>query len=239
MTNFKMRDHRSGRLLLVVAVSALAVAGCKHAEPGTRIAGWTLVDAAQRHPILVSEEPTVLPISVARGSGGLSPRQRAMILDYYASFRASGASGRIVMQAPSGSPNELAALHATHEIQALLVSEGAAESDIAVEAYHDESDPQPPIQLSYTHFVAEAPECGSWPTNLAREPGNLPYPNLGCATQRNFAAQIANASDLLHPRGMSARSSERRDVVWNKYIKGERTSAIKNSEDKIRIKSSN
>ena len=236
MTNFKLRDLRGGRLLLVAAVSALAVAGCKHAEPGTRIAGWTLIDPAQRHPILVSQEPTVLPVRVNRGSAGLSPRQRALVLDHYASFRASGADGRIVVQAPSGSQNELAALHATHEIRALLISEGASESQIAVEAYHDEYDPQPPIQLSYTRYVAEAPDCGQWPTNLAREPGNLPYPNLGCATQRNFAAQIANPSDLLYPRGMTDRSSERRDVIWNKYIKGDLTAAKKSNEDKIRVK---
>ena len=140
------------------------------------------------------------------------------------------------MQAPSGSQNELAALHATHEIRALLISEGASESQIAVEAYHDEYDSQPPIQLSYTRYVAEAPDCGQWPTNLAREPGNLPYPNLGCATQRNFAAQIANPSDLLYPRGMTDRSSERRDVIWNKYIKGDLTAAKKSNEDKIRVK---
>jgi pilus assembly protein CpaD len=54
---------------------------------------------------------------------------------------------------------------------------------------------------------------------------NLPYPNFGCATQRNFGAQVANPADLLGPRSETARSSERRDQVWSKYVKGAATGA--------------
>jgi len=241
MKNFKTRDLRSGCFILAAMISAFALGGCMHgSEPGTRVAGWTLIDASQRHPILVSQEPSVLPLRVARGSSGLSPRQRAQILNFYAHFRTQDSGGsRIIISAPSGSPNEVAAMHAVQEVRALLQSEGAADSDINVEAYHTEGEPQPPIRLSYMSYVAEAPDCGVWPTNLASEPANLPYPNLGCATQRNFAAQIANASDLLEPRGMTPRSSERRDVIWNKYIKGETTGSKKTDEEKVKVKGNN
>lgn len=241
MSKSNTRDFPRGRILLVAALSAVAVTGCKHMEdPGTRVAGWTLIDPAQRHPILVSQEPTDLPIRVARGTSGLSPRQRAQIVDFYARYRAAGADGgRIMLRVPSGSPNEVAAMEVSQDVQAILAAEGASRSDIQIEAYHSEGEPQPPIQLSYMRYVAEAPQCGDWSTNLAREPANLPYPNLGCATQHNFAAQIANASDLVHPRGMDGRSSERRDVVWNKYIKGETTGAKKTKDEQIKVKKSN
>lgn len=241
MKNFKTRDLRSGCLVLAATISALALGGCMHgSEPGTRVAGWTLIDPAQRHPILVSQQPSVLPLQVARGTSGLSPRQRAEIVNFYAHFRAqSGGNGRVIVHAPSGSPNEVAAMHVVQEVRALLHSEGASEADINVEAYHSESDPQPPIRLSYMKYVAEAPDCGVWTSNLASEPANLPYPNLGCATQRNFAAQIANASDLIQPRGMTSRSSERRDTIWNKYIKGDPTGSKKTDEEKVKVKSSN
>lgn len=240
MKTVQTKDLRSGLLILAATVSALALAGCKHTEPGTRVAGWTLIDPSQRHPILVSEEPTVLPLRVARGSSGLSHRQRAQVLDFYARFRAqSSGSGRIVVNAPSGSPNEVAAMHAVQEIRAILQGEGAGESDIIIEAYHTEGEPQPPVRLSFLKYVAEAPDCGVWPTNLASEPANLPYPNLGCATQRNFAAQIANPADLIEPRGMTSRSSERRDVIWNKYVKGEPTGSKKTDEEKVKVKGNN
>lgn len=52
---------------------------------------------------------------------------------------------------------------------------------------------------------------------------NVPYPNLGCANQRNLAVMVANPADLLGPRTETARSSERRDQVWGKYVKGAAT----------------
>lgn len=240
MTILNKGKLRTGCVIAAAAFSALALAGCKHTEPGTRIAGWTLIDPAQRHPILVSEQPTVLPIRIARGSYGLTPRQRAEILDFYAHFRAQDSgSSRIIIQVPSGSSNEVAAMQAVHEVRSLLLHEGAPEANILVEAYYAEGEHRPPIRLSYTRYIAEAPECGIWPTNLATEPANLPYPNLGCATQRNFAAQIANASDLIQPRSMTPRSSERRDVIWNKYIKGDTTGSKKNDEEKVKVSDSN
>jgi pilus assembly protein CpaD len=81
--------------------------------------------------------------------------------------------------------------------------------------------------------VAQPPECGNWPTNLAYEPENLPYPNFGCATQRNFGAQIANPADLLGPRSETARSSERRDQMWSKYIRGEPTGTRRTKDDDV------
>ena len=67
------------------------------------------------------------------------------------------------------------------------------------------------------------------------DPQNLPYPNLGCATQSNLAAVVANPRDLLEPRASTPRSSERRDVVWDKYIKGEPTGAEKAEEEKTTV----
>ena len=63
-----------------------------------------------------------------------------------------------------------------------------------------------PIRLSFEHIVAHvASKCGEWPTDLASgssEEGwqNRPYYNLGCATQSNLAAQVADPVDLARPR---------------------------------------
>ncbi|MGH6866825.1 MAG: CpaD family pilus assembly lipoprotein [Methyloceanibacter sp.] len=37
--------------------------------------------------------------------------------------------------------------------------------------------------------------------NLARDPQNMPWPNMGCATQRSLAAVVADPQGLLGPRG--------------------------------------
>lgn len=217
-----------------VAVVALALGACKHMEDNSRVAGWSLVDASQRHPILVSQKPSTLSLDVARGSYGLSPSQRADILDFATRYRMSDAgNSRLVIAAPSGGANEVAAMHAVHQIRTVLADQGFGDAAISIEPYPAEGAGGP-VRVSYLRYVAEAPECGTWPTNLAHDPGNVNYANFGCATQRNFAMQIANPADLLGPRTMTDRPSERRDVVFGKYIKGDVTSAKKTQDERVR-----
>lgn len=212
--------HRALRLALV-SVAALTISGCKTGEQGPQVAGWSVVDPTQRHPILVSQQPSNLSVRVPRGSTGMSPHQRAQVVDFVNRYRAGDAgNSKLVIAAPSGSPNEVAAMQAVAEIRHLMRDAGFADGSITVEAYHEDRDPQPAVRISYLKFVAEGPECGRWPTNLASEGSNLYYPNFGCATQRNFAAQIANPADLITPRTMSPAPAARRDAVFEKYTKG-------------------
>jgi pilus assembly protein CpaD len=41
-----------------------------------------MVDASQRHPIIVSQEPQTMQVRVPASSRGLSPRQRADVLEF-------------------------------------------------------------------------------------------------------------------------------------------------------------
>lgn len=247
MKNFHQNDAQAGRTtgcrlakVLAVSLVALAAAGCKHTEEGSKVAGWTLIDASQRHPILVSQKPSNLNLRVARGSHGLSPQQRADLLHFASSYRAGDAgNSRLIISAPSGAPNEVSSMAAVDEIRHVLSDNGFAESVIAVEAYHADSDHEPPIRVSYLRYVAEAPQCGQWPSNLSNETQNLPYHNMGCATQRNFAAMVANPADLLGPRSETPRSSERRGEAWEKYVKGDTTGAKKSEDEKVQVKNQN
>lgn len=212
-------------LRLAVALgTCVTLAGCKTPEDHNQVTGWTLTDPSQRHPIMVSQQPAKMSIRVARGSHGLSPHQRAQVVDFTGKYRA-GDSGnsRLVISAPSGSANEVASMQAVAELRHLLREAGFGEDSINVEAYHEDRDPQPSIRISYSRYVAEAPECGHFPANLASGPNNLPHANLGCANQKNFANQVANPADLVAPRAMTSVAADRRDDGINKYIKGKAT----------------
>ena len=228
---------RSAAQVLAAALLAAMAAGCKHMDDAGHMAGWSLVDATQRHPIIVSEKPSTLTVSVPRYTQDLTPAQKANVVHFLSKARGTGTS-RIVVQVPSGSPNEVAALQTTHQIRSLIRETGIPDNLVVIEPAYVEGDPQPPIRLTYARYTAEGPECGQWPTNLGYEPQNLPYPNLGCANQRNLAAMVANPGDLLGPRGMDARTGERRDVTWGKYVKGESTVSQKSAEEKVKVKGS-
>jgi pilus assembly protein CpaD len=237
MKNSSSAAARSTTMSLIcVAALAAALGGCKHGDDGSRVAGWTLVDPTERHPIVVSQQPQTMSIRVARGSSGLSGQQKNEMLAFAHRWRAQDAgNSKLVIAVPSGSANETAAMSAVHEIRQILSDNGFSETAIVVEVYSNEGVAQPPIRVSYHRYVAEAPNCGQWTTNLAIDRQNLPHPNLGCTTQKNLAAMVANPADLLGPRSETDRSGERRSEQWEKYIKGETTGAEKAADEKVKV----
>jgi pilus assembly protein CpaD len=223
--------------VLTIALAAIALSGCKPESPGTQVAGWSLVDPEQRHPIMVSQEPATLSLNVARGSQGLTPQQRAAVIDFTGRYRASDAgNSRLVISVPSGSANEVAAVGAAEDVRQLLLEGGFPESAVAVEAFHDGSG-QPPMRIAYMRYVAKGPECGhDWSENLAKNARSIGHPDFGCSTQHNLAAMVVNPADLLGPRTMSERYAERRDKVMEAWTKGETTGAKKSDDEKVRVR---
>jgi pilus assembly protein CpaD len=221
--------------LALLTIAAAALTGCKHLDDPVSPVSFSLVDPSERHPILVSQEPASLSVKIPRGSSGLTSGQRASLAHFLGRYRATDAgNSKLVIQAPSGGENEVASMQAVGEIRQVMSDYGFQESSVAVEAFQAERHSQPAIRISYLRYVAQGPSCGRWPENLARDPYNLPYANFGCATQANFAAQVANPADLLGPRTMTQRASERRDAGWEKYVKGEVTAAKKAEDEKIK-----
>jgi len=221
-------------VLISASLMGLVLTGCKTDEPqGGFVAGWQYTDPSQRHPILVSQEPARLSVAVPRGTNGLSPQQRANVLDFIARNK-GGSNASVVIAVPAGAPNEVAAVRAAEDLRLAFSAHGG--SQVRIEAYTDDSDPQPPIRISYLRYTAEGPECGRWPTNLSANYENVNSANFGCASQKNLAAQVANPADLLGPREMDPRSGERRGKVWENYIKGESTVAKKDESEKVKVK---
>lgn len=224
----------------LIALSALAVAltGCKHSDSGEQVLGWSMVDPSQRHPIMVTQGPASLDVEVTRGRPGLAPEQRASVIEFLRRYKRESTTGTFTIAAPAGAPNEVSAMQAAGIVRGLARAEGIAWKEIHVEPYSgDEGNPQPPMRLSFVRHSAEGPDCGRFPANLAEEPRNLPYANLGCSTQHNLAAMVDNPQDLLGPRAeQTPRNSARRDIIHDKFIKGETTAAKRDSDEKAKAK---
>ena len=236
---FKMSvDKKAAVRLVAISAIAATLAGCKHSDSGEQVLGWSMVDAAQRHPIMVTQAPTNLDVEVSRGRHGLMPDQRAAVIDFMRRYKRESTTGKLVIAAPGGAPNEVSAVQAAGIVKGLARSEGIGWNEIQVEPYSaEEGNPQPPLRLSFVRHAAEAPECGRFPANLAEEPRNLPYANFGCSTQRNLASMVANPQDLLGPRTeQHSRSAERRDVITEKWIKGDSTGSKRDGDEKAKAK---
>ena len=205
--------------LLVVGV-AIPAAGCLR-SPRFQ-APFTLANPSERHPIAVRQGEVWLDLAVYPGSSGLTESQKDQVANFLADYK-SQTSDRLLVRAPSGGANETAAMRAYDQIRRGLLRAGVKPSLVVLEPYFASGDPSAPVRLSYLQFVAEPPDCPDWSENVGRDPNNMPWPNKGCASQRNLAAMVANPEDLIRPRGETPRPSERRDTVWGKYIAGDST----------------
>ncbi len=212
-----------------LAVIGMALGGCVHADGGMTT-GSIIADPAARHPILVGKRPIELRLAVGSDSYGLARDQRSELRTFIRRFKKHG-SGRLLVAAPSGTPNEVAAMTALGDVRAVLRRARIPGKAVDFRPYYAEDDPQAPLKVSYLRYAAEASDCGDWSDNIAEDASNLPFKNFGCTTQRNLAAMISDPRDLVRPRGTTPRPGERRDTVWDKYKKGETTGATKGKDE--------
>lgn len=225
---------RGCRIAAVLTLcTALAACGLHHRKG--RYAGEVLAaDPASHHPILVEQDEDALSLHVARGRSGLTQRQETDLRYFLRRYRASH-ENQLFVRAPSGGPNEVAVMDALDDVRRAFEQAGVLRREVDFDAYASDGGANAAIRIGFTRHRAVAPECGDWSENLGRDAENAPYPNLGCASQRNLAAMVADPGDLVRPRTMTARSSERRDVVWDKYVKGEVTAAEKAEAEKAQV----
>jgi pilus assembly protein CpaD len=209
---------------LVAGVLAAMLAGCNTTD---YVTGSVPDDYRQRHPIVISEGERTVQLFVGSNRGGLTPAQRADVLAFANAWRKESTGG-VVLDVPSGTPNEVAAGEAVHEVQSILAAAGVPPQGVAIRPYSPvRPDVLATIRLTYPRMTANAGPCGLWPKDLG--PTNFEYNenvtwwNFGCAHQRNLAAMVDNPTDLVQPRGDAPIYTARRTVVLDKYRKGDST----------------
>ena len=210
------------------------LAGCKTTETANTIP--YSYDYRQRHPITLEEGTHTVALFIGRKRGGLTPDQRADV-EAFAQGWHSDSAGGIAIRVPSGTSNARAAHETIPEIEAILVASGVPRNGIVVRPARP-ADPSQlvPIVLAYPRIAAVAGPCGLWPNDLGPGAGieydtNIPYWNLGCATQRNLASMMEDPADLVQPRGEIPPYTARRSVVLDNYRRGEPTTAKQRPED--------
>jgi len=216
----RARATRPAITLVAVLMIAVPAGGCWQ-SPRMQ-APFALSNPNERHPITVKQGEALLDLSVSGRARGLSSAQWGQLYAYLGGYQERG-TGRLVIKAPTGGANEKAAMRAYDDVRQAMRRVGISPKAVALEPYFAKWDPTAPLRLSYLEYIAQGPDCPDWSENLARDPQNLPWPNMGCASQKNFAAMVADPQDLLYPRQESPRPSERRDTVWRKYVAGEVT----------------
>ncbi len=216
------------------AVCAIVVCGCNTDQQVTTGAPEVPTDYRLRHPITLQESRRTLELFIGSNRGELNPTQRAQVLSFGLGWKRA-ATGGMVVQRPVGSSNERAVAEAMPEIVSILAASGLPPQNIAVQTYDALTGPSPaPVRIGYPKITAQVGPCGMWPEDIGPSFNrdyfeNQPPWNYGCATQRALAAEIANPSDLVQPRGETPAYTMRRATVLQKYTNGESTATAEPS----------
>ena len=153
---------RAGRLAAVAALAGM-LAGCNTARQTVEAVPD---DYRQRHPITLQEGTRTVEIFVGTSRGSLTPAQRAEVLAFAHVWKRE-ATGGVVIDVPSGTPNERAAGDVVHEIASILAATGVPSQGIAVRPYRP-LDPVKfaTVRLTFPRITADVGPCGLWPHDL-------------------------------------------------------------------------
>jgi pilus assembly protein CpaD len=228
----------AGMRMLVVGTAAAVLAGCYTASEA--LLDTIPDDYRQRHPIVLKEAPRSVELFIGNRRGTLNGEQRAQVLAFAQAWR-NESTGGVLIDVPSGTPNERSAIAALQEVRSILTAAGVPPDAVATRP-NAPSDPRKlaTMRLHYPKVTADAGPCGLWPYDLGptyhREHyENRSYYNLGCASQRNLAAMVENPADLVQPRSEIPSYTGRRTFVLDKHRRGESSATVYPDATKGRI----
>jgi pilus assembly protein CpaD len=219
---------RFARVVGVPVVLATGLTGClNYTHSGDH---YVPEAHTERYPIKVTRAMARLDVDVD-GAKRLTGDDRARVAQFARDY-GTRSGGPMIVARPEGGPNHVAAATKVASIQHELREAGVPPGAISYRVYQaGASDRAAPVILTYETFEAISPECGNWQQNTANTYTNRPYPNFGCASQRNLAAMVANPRDLVEPRAMTPADAGRRGVVLEAWRKGEKTQSERGPDD--------
>jgi pilus assembly protein CpaD len=151
---------------LVLGTAAVVLAGC-YSYTAQEIALEKIPnDYRQRHPTVLREAPRTVELFIGNRRGNLNVEQRAQVLSFAQAWRREGTGG-VIIDVPSGTPNERSALAALQEVRSILSSAGVPAEAVATRP-NSADDPRKlaTMRLHYPKVTAEVGPCGLWPYDL-------------------------------------------------------------------------
>ncbi|KQP08121.1 MAG: CpaD family pilus assembly protein [Methylobacterium sp.] len=238
-----MLPSPSPKTLAALAALAALLGACQNRAPATTGSLYP-TDYRARHPIALADASRSLDVFVI-GTGHIDPRQAADIDAFLLEFRRYG-RGTLVLDLPRGvAPAVGAAVERTGAaIRRMGIESGLAPGQVVVTNYLVTSPSLvAPLRLSFQRMEAKvASQCGLWPQDLGvGDAGftgrNEPHWNLGCATQSNIAAQVADPIDLVRGRPEGRIDTIRRTKNIEKMRNGNDPSIPWRQDGKADVKS--
>lgn len=193
-----------------IAGAALVAGGCEGfllpGEPEPRLA-----EPQRLHPIGAAIEDASYDFQAAEGPRGVESETYFEVIRFLRQYRRD-ARGPLIIRASGHEGGRVARALAT--VRSLASQNGVHRISVRQGSGHG-----PTVKLSYERIVAVAPEeCRNWQEDAGRRPEAGPYPNWGCASQRNLANMVADPTELVAPALEAPRPSDKRATSYKGYV---------------------
>jgi pilus assembly protein CpaD len=219
------------RTLLLLGASLMSLGACATHAPTAITSDYLEGTALSRNEVGVSKRTEFLEVAIDPSASELNDADRARIRNFVGSYAQRG-HGPLVLSLPAASANPQLAVTAVAEARTIAWEKGIRYDEIEGSAHGAGEAYSQPMILAYQAYEAVAPECLSKASlDFSDVASNNNLPTLGCSVRTNLAAMIADPADLLGNRPLEAGDAGRREVIMDKFRKGEPTAASRTAQE--------
>lgn len=222
-----MTASKNIRSLLMASLGVAALSAC--AAPSVPTYGPTTL----RNQIKVVESTEKLELYTRPEGLELSARDQYAVGQFLESYRLSG-DGPLYVNLPSASLSGTGTQQANTLVRTLMAQAGVNPAALQTGEYQSDPEAPAPIVVSYRTLKAVPADC-RFMDDLTLTYNNQPTQSFGCSGNANLAAMVADPRQFLEPYPASAPNSQRRTVVYDKYIKGESTASERPPEQSTKF----
>ena len=228
----KRKRSRISRLVLLPTIgAALAFAASCSSGPATAPPTRLQSGPLDRHEIKVVSRTEFLEIRIDSRASELSSQERARISAFVRGYAARG-HGPLVLSLPQSSANPQLAVAAVAEARLIAWENGVEYNEMEGTAHGAGSAISEPMILAYQLYDAIPPDCPALYTiDFSDAASNDTLPSLGCSLRKNLAAMIVDPADLLGNRPADAADLMRREVILEKFRRGEMTASERTEQE--------
>ena len=205
-------------------VSVLGLSACATPSP-------TLKPTHIRNAVQVAESVERLELYTRPNGLELSARDSLAVAQFLDGYARSG-DGPLFINRPANALGGLGTQQAEAKIRHLMAQGGLNPAALQTGQYPSAPGAPAPVVVSYRTLRAIPQDCRSM-GNLTSTYSNQPHSNFGCFHSANLAAMVSDPRQLLEPYAAGTPNAQRRQVVYDKYIQGEPTSAQINPRQDI------
>lgn len=163
----------------------------------------------------------------------LSARDQVAVGQFLQGYGSRG-EGPLYINVPSSTAQGIGAQQAQNVIRQSLSQLGMSGAPVQTGQYQAAHGVPAPVVVSYRTLKAIPQDCRN-SDNLANSFANQPYSSFGCYHAANIAAMVSDPRQFIEPYGSTPPDSQRRQVVYDKYIEGENPASAHPDRQEVNV----